>query len=163
MSPRGRRCISKNSSALHNLLLQSPRLFSAIPVVISFDFLLNLLHLFRLPLPFGLARLRLSAEQLIVRLSTATTQSVPPRGELPVSVVEVQVVHCVACSTVDDEGIGYVFAVVYNNQSATYYTQRKEKINHECKSQKLVKAKRPTSYKSWDDANSCGSSRCTDP
>ncbi len=89
--------ISKNSSALHNLLLQSPRLFPAIPVVISFDFLLNLLHLFRLPLPFGLARLRLSAKQFIVRFSTATTQSVPPRGELPVSVVEVQVVPCVAC------------------------------------------------------------------
>lgn len=95
-----------------NLFLQSPGLLPVIPVVVSLDLLLKLLHLLRLPLPFCLAHLRFSTEQFIIRLPIATTQSVPQRSELPIVVVEVQVVHCVACSAVEEVGIGYVFAVI---------------------------------------------------
>ena len=103
-----------------NLFPQPCRLLLVIPIIISLDLFLKLLHLLRLPLPLCLAHLRLSAEQFIVRLPVATTQSVPQCGELPVVIVEVKVVHCVACSTVDNVGVGYIFPVVYDNGSAIY-------------------------------------------
>ena len=92
-----------------------------IPIIISLDLFLKLLHLFRLPLPLCLAHLRLSAEQFIVRLPVATTQSVPQCGELPVVIIKVKVVHCVACGAVDNVGVGYIFTVVYDNGLATYH------------------------------------------
>ena len=104
-----------------NLFPQSRRFLHVIPIIVSLDLFLKLLHLFRLPLPLCLAHLRLSAEQFIVRLPVATTQSVPQCGELPVVVIKVKVVHCVACSAVDNVGVGYIFTVVYGNGLAIHH------------------------------------------
>ena len=105
---------------LQNLFPQSRRLLLVIPIIISLDLFLKLLHLLRLPLPLCPAHLRLSVEQFIVRLPVATTQSVPQCGELPVVIFKVKVVHCVACSAVDNVGVGYVFTIVYDNRSAIH-------------------------------------------
>ena len=51
---------------------------------------------FGLLVPHALAHLELLLEQLVAGLAVAAAEAVPERGELPVVVVEVQVVHRVA-------------------------------------------------------------------
>lgn len=72
----------------------------------------HLLHLLDLATPFIGGHLGLLFEQLFVRLPVAATQSVPQSGELTVVVVEIQVVHSVAGSTIDDGAVRHVLAVV---------------------------------------------------
>lgn len=81
-------------------------------VVLTLDFNHHPLHLFRLSFPLRLAHLLLSPEQLFVRLPVAATKTVPQGCELAVVVVEVQVVHCVACCAIDNGRVGHIFAIV---------------------------------------------------
>ena len=81
-------------------------------IIGAFDFLDNVLHLLDLALPLGSAHLGLAAEELVVGLAVAATETVPEGGELSVVVVEVQVVHGVAGGAVDDGAVGDVFTVV---------------------------------------------------
>lgn len=81
-------------------------------IVFAFNFLNHLLHLGDLTLPFLLSHLGFSSEKLLVWLAVAASESVPQCCVLTVIVVEVQVVHGVASSTVQDWAVGNVFAIV---------------------------------------------------
>jgi hypothetical protein len=78
----------------------------------TLDLLDHLVDGLGLLVPLALAHLELLLEQLVVWLPVAATQTVPESGELAIVVVEVQVVHCVASSTVDDGGVVCVFTIV---------------------------------------------------
>lgn len=89
------------------------RLFRLVhPIVFAFNLLPDDLHLLNLLVPLSLAHLELFAEKLIVRLAITATNAIPQRRELAVVVVEVQMVHSVAGSAVDDRIVSVVFAVV---------------------------------------------------
>lgn len=81
-------------------------------VILALDLNHHFLHLFRLPLPLFFAHLLLSLEQLLVRLAIAPAQSVPQCSELAIVVIEVQVVHSMTRSTVNNRRIRNVFPVV---------------------------------------------------
>jgi hypothetical protein len=81
-------------------------------IVAAFDFLDNVFHFLDLALPLGRSHLGLAAEELVVGLAVAATETIPEGGELSVVVVEVQMVHGVASGTVDDRAVGDVFTVV---------------------------------------------------
>ena len=81
-------------------------------VIATLDFLDNFLHLLDLTIPLLLAHLTLTSEELIIWLFVAATEAVPEGGVLTVVVVEVQVVHGVASSTVNYRRVGDVLAVV---------------------------------------------------
>ena len=70
--------------------------------VISLNNLLYGLHLFDLGFPSCFILLFTLVEQLLVWFPVTVTNSIPKSGELTIVVVEVQVVDCVASSTVDD-------------------------------------------------------------
>ena len=89
------------------------RLFRLIrPVVFALNFLNDLLHLRALLLPHVLAHLQLLSEQLVVWLAVAAAKPIPQRSELAIIVVEIEMVHCVARSTIDNRRISDVLAVV---------------------------------------------------
>lgn len=81
-------------------------------VVGALDRLQDGLHLLGLSLPLLLGHLGLPTEELFIGLAVAASQAVPQRGELSVIVVEVQVVHGVARSTVDDRAVGDILAIM---------------------------------------------------
>lgn len=81
-------------------------------VVITLHVLEDGLHLLGLTLPLLLVHLGLTAEELFVGLPVATTQTIPEGSELSIVVVEVQVVHGVAGSSVDHRAIGHILAIV---------------------------------------------------
>jgi hypothetical protein len=85
-------------------------------LILAVIFAFNLLHHFidslSLLFPFVLAHLELLLEQLVIRLPVATPHAVPERCELPVVVVEVQVVHGVTSGAVDDRRVMCVLSVV---------------------------------------------------
>lgn len=62
--------------------------------------------------PLALAHLQLLLEELVVWLPVRSTKTVPESEELSVVVVEVEMVHSVACGTVDDRRVVCVLAVV---------------------------------------------------
>lgn len=82
------------------------------PVVFALNFLNDLLHLRALLLPFILAHLQLLSEQLVVWLAVAAAKPIPQRSELAIIVVEIEMVHCVARSAIDNRRISDVLAVV---------------------------------------------------
>jgi len=97
----------------HDLLsLQRRRFMPIAPIVVPFHLLLHRLHLLALPFPLGFAHLRLSVEQLVIWLAVWAPKTIPQRGELPVVVVEVQVVHGVAGRAIDETRIGNIFSVI---------------------------------------------------
>lgn len=81
-------------------------------VVIALHILEDGFHLLGLTLPFLLVHLGLTAEELFVGLPVATTQTVPEGSKLSVVVVEVQVMHGVASSSVDHRAVGYILAIM---------------------------------------------------
>ena len=97
---------------LEQLLLNHLHLITITSVIITLNSLHNGLHFLRLALPFVFTHLAFAAKELVIRLSVRPTEAVPQRRELTVVVVEVQVVHGMACCAVDDRGIGNVFAIV---------------------------------------------------
>lgn len=98
-------------------------------VILALDGLENRLHLLGLALPLLITHLGLAAEELLVRLAVATAQAVPKSGELAVVVVEVQMVHGVAGSTVHDRAIGNVLAIV-NEDSPEVDKAEQEDVGH---------------------------------
>lgn len=72
----------------------------------------HLLHLSCLSSPLFLAHLQLSGEELFVWFPVATANTVPQCGKLPIIVVEVEVMHRVAGSAVDDGRVGDVLAIM---------------------------------------------------
>jgi hypothetical protein len=81
-------------------------------VVFTLDLDNHLVNGLGLLLPLGLAHLELLLEQLVVGLPVTSAQTVPEGGELAVVVVEVQMVHGVACSAVDKRRVVGILAVV---------------------------------------------------
>lgn len=81
-------------------------------VVIALHILEDGFHLLGLTLPFLLVHLGLTAEELFVGLPVATTQTVPEGSKLSVVVVEVQVMHGVASSSVDHRAVGHILAIM---------------------------------------------------
>ena len=63
-------------------------------------------------LPLLLAHLALAAEQLLVRLAVAASDTVPQRGVLAVVEIKVEMMHRVACSTIKDGAVGDILAIV---------------------------------------------------
>ncbi len=99
--------------ASHHFLRNLRRIIIRIlPIIFALHLLNDRLHFLLLPLPLLLSHLRLASEELLVWLTVTAAESVPQGRELAVVVVEVEVVHCVACSSVEDWGVGNVFAVV---------------------------------------------------
>lgn len=82
------------------------------PIVFALDFDDHLLHLFCLSGPLIFAHLLLPPEKLLVGLTVASSESIPKCRELPVVVVEVQVVHRVASGAIDNGRIRDVLPVV---------------------------------------------------
>lgn len=72
-------------------------------------------HLLGLPFPFFTCSLGLFLEQFWVRLSIASTKTIPERRKLAVIVVEVQVVHGVAGGPIDDGRIGNILPIMDQN------------------------------------------------
>nr|GFD55168.1 hypothetical protein [Tanacetum cinerariifolium] len=62
--------------------------------------------------PLALAHLELLLEQLVIRLSVAAAHAVPERCKLAVVVVEVQVVHGMARSAVDDRRVVCILSIM---------------------------------------------------
>ena len=81
-------------------------------VVLALDVLEDSLHLFGLSLPLFLAHFRLAAEEFLIRLSVTASETIPESGELSVVVVEVEMVHRVAGSTVNHRAVRNIFSVV---------------------------------------------------
>jgi len=86
---------------LHFLAL-STGLCRVLPVVLAFNLLLDSFHLLSLPVPLVRSELGFASEEFLIWLSVAASQSVPQRCELTVVVVEVQMMHGMASSAVDD-------------------------------------------------------------
>lgn len=95
------------SKVLFSLFLRE-----VLAVVFAFHCFENCLHFLGLSLPFGFIHLRLAPEEFLVGLPVAATETVPQCGELSIIVVEVEVVHRVASSPVDDRAVGNIFSVV---------------------------------------------------
>lgn len=81
-------------------------------VVLALDLLRHVLGALRLELPLGRAHLLLLVEEVGVGLAVGAADAVPEGGVLAVVVVEVEVVHSVAGSAINDRAIGHVLAVV---------------------------------------------------
>lgn len=105
------KCIvqSRTTNDLANLL-RFGRLVLAVPVTL--DLLEHGIDGLGLLVPFTLAHLELLLEELIVGLPVASANAVPDSEVLAVVVVEVQVVDCVAGSSVDDGRVVCIFPVV---------------------------------------------------
>lgn len=112
-----------STSSHHNIFLPPLHRLSTLPRLhisginpiiptLSLNFLHNFLHLLNLLLPLLLAQLRLLMEKLHIRLPITSSQPIPKRRELAVVIVEVQMMHRMACCTVDKGRVGNVFAVV---------------------------------------------------
>lgn len=84
-------------------------------VVLALDLLDENFHLLGLALPLLLGHLLLALEELLVGLAVAPAEPVPQRGVLTIVVIEVQMVHGVACGAVDDGTVRHVFTVMYQN------------------------------------------------
>lgn len=95
-----------------DLFLQPSHILPIIPIIIPFHGLLHGFRLLALPFPFGLTHLAFAPEELLVGLAVGASQAIPKRGELAVIVIKVKMMHCVAGGTVDDRGIGDVFAII---------------------------------------------------
>ena len=87
-------------------------LCSVLAIIIALYLFDQLLHFFHLPFPLFRAHLALPPEEFLVWLSVAASQTIPERGVLSIVVVEVEVVHCVARSTVQDWAVGNVFSIM---------------------------------------------------
>ena len=85
---------------------------AVISIVVALDILLDILHFFALPLPLGFAHFTFPAKQFLVWLPVGAAQSIPQREELAIVVVEIEMMHCVACRTVDYRRISYIFPVI---------------------------------------------------
>lgn len=85
------------------------------PVILALDLVLDLLRLLGLLLPLLGAHLSLAPEEFLIWHAVAAAKTVPEGGELAVVVVEIEVVHCVAGSAVDDGAVSHVLAVVDHN------------------------------------------------
>ena len=81
-------------------------------VVIALDILENGFHLLCLFLPFFLVHLGLATEKLLIGHPVAASQAIPEGSELSVVVVEVEMVHGVAGSSVDHGAVGNIFTIV---------------------------------------------------
>ena len=81
-------------------------------VIVSLNRLEDRLHLLGLAAPFFLTHLGLTTEQLLVGLAVTATKTVPERCELPVVVVEVQVMHGVASGSIYNWAVGNVLSVM---------------------------------------------------
>lgn len=95
-------------------------------VVVSFDIFEDRLHLLGLALPFFVTHLGLAAEELVIGLAVATPKTVPEGCELAVVVVEVQVVHGVASSTVHNGAIGDIFPIVDEHRPEVNEAEEKD-------------------------------------
>lgn len=107
-----RRVVTRREKSSKPSLLDLLGLGLVASIILALDLLDNVLHLLDLALPLGLAHLCLAAEELVVGLAVAATETIPESGELSVVVVEVQVVHGVAGGAVDDRTVGDIFTVV---------------------------------------------------
>jgi len=90
-------------------------LYSVTPVVIAFNILDNALHFLSLSLPLFLSHLAFSVEKLCIRFSVASAHPIPDCGVLSIIVVEVQVVHSVASSTVENGTICNILTIMNND------------------------------------------------
>lgn len=100
----------KRKKSLRSLL--NSLLTKITTIVTTLDFLKNGFHFLGLFFPFFLSHLRLTLEELFIWLAIAASKSVPQGCVLSVIVVEVQMVHGVARSAVDDGAICDIFTVV---------------------------------------------------
>lgn len=85
--------------SLHLLTLRLPTIR---PIILSFNLNNHPLRLLLLPFPLRFTQFLVFVKQLLVGTTIRSSQSIPQRRKLAIVVVEVQMVHCVACSTVDD-------------------------------------------------------------
>lgn len=85
---------------------------SVTPVIVTLNLLDNLLHLLNLSLPLFLSHFAFRPEELLVWLPVAAKYAIPQGEVLSIVVVEVQVVHSMACCSVDQWAVGSVLAVV---------------------------------------------------
>ena len=81
-------------------------------VILALNLLNCVLHLNSLPFPLLLAELLLTSEEFLIGLPVAAAKTVPQSSELAVVVVEVEVMHGMAGSTVDNGAVGNVLAIM---------------------------------------------------
>ena len=87
-------------------------LSQVLAVVIALHVLENGFHFLCLLLPFFLVHLGLATEKLLIGHPVAASQAIPEGSELSVVVVEVEMVHGVAGSSVDHGAVGNIFTIV---------------------------------------------------
>ena len=85
---------------------------SVISIIVTFNNLLNLFHLPALPFPFRFAHLTLALEQFVIRFAVRSSHAVPQSGELTIVVIEIEMVHGMTSSTIDEWGVGNVLAII---------------------------------------------------
>lgn len=96
--------------------MQSHLISHICSVIKTFHILESRLHFLALPVPFCIAHLTLALEEFLVWLTIGTAKAVPQRGKLAIVIIEVEMVHRVAGSAVDDGRFRNVFTVVYKEK-----------------------------------------------
>lgn len=100
-----------------------------VAVIISLHSLQNGFHLLGLAFPFLITHLGLPSEEFLIGFAIATTQTIPQGSELPVVVVEVEVMHGMTSGSVHNRAVGDILAIM-NEDSPEVDEGKEEDIGH---------------------------------